>query len=61
MDTRKFIAGHVELDPMEFLENVQEVVEVFNSDLFHSKVIHDEAELNGTPFVVPEARVDSTS
>jgi hypothetical protein len=56
MDTRKFIAGHVELDPMEFLENVQEVVEVFNSDVFHSKVIHDQAELDGTPFVAPEAR-----
>ncbi len=56
MDTRKFIPGHVELDSMEFLENVQEVVEVFNSDVFHSKVIHDEAELDETPFVAPEAR-----
>jgi len=56
MDTRKFIAGHVELDPMEFLENVQEVVEVFHSNVFHSKVIHDEAELDRTPFVAPEAR-----
>ena len=56
MDTRKFFAGHVELDPMEFLENVQEVVEVFHSDVFHSKVIHDEAELDRTPFVAPEAR-----
>ncbi len=56
MDTRKFVAGHVELDSMEFLENVQEVVEVFNSDVFHSKVIHDEAELDRMPFVAPEAR-----
>ena len=56
MDTRKFVAGHVELDPMEFLENVQEVVEVFHSNVFHSKVIHDEAELDRTPFVAPEAR-----
>ena len=55
-DTRKFIAGHVELDPVEFLENVQEVVEVFDSDVFYTKVIHDEAELDGTPFVAPETR-----
>ncbi len=36
VDTRKFVAGHVELDPMEFLENIQEVVEVFHSEVFHS-------------------------
>ena len=29
---------------------------MFNSDVFHSKVIHDEAELDRTPFVAPEAR-----
>ena len=56
MDTCKFIAGHVELDPMEFLENVQEVVEVFDSDVFYAKVIYDEAELDRTPFVAPETR-----
>ena len=26
IDTRKLISVHVELDPMEFLENIQEVV-----------------------------------
>jgi hypothetical protein len=52
----KFISGHVALDPVEFLENVQEVVEVFNSNIFHTKVIYNEAELDGTPFVAPEAR-----
>jgi hypothetical protein len=41
---------------VEFLENVQEVVEVFDSNIFHTKVIYNEAELNGTPFVAPEAR-----
>ncbi len=56
MYTRKFISGHVALDPVEFLENVQEVVEVFDSNIFHTKVIYNEAELDGTPFVVPEAR-----
>jgi hypothetical protein len=55
-NTRKFINGHVELDPVKFLENVQEVVEVFDSDVFHTKVIYDEAELDGTPFVAPETR-----
>ncbi len=55
-NTRKFISGHVALDPVEFLEtNVQEVVEVFDSHTFHAKVIYNEAELDGTPFVAPEA------
>jgi len=44
------------LDPVEFLENVQEVIEVFASNVFDTKVIHDEAELDGTPFVAPETR-----
>jgi hypothetical protein len=56
IDTRKLISVHVELDPMEFLENVQEVVEVFDSNVFYTEVIYDEAELDGTPFVAPEAR-----
>ena len=55
-NTRKFITGHVELDPVKFFENVQEVVEVFDSDVFYTKVIDDEAELDGTPFVAPETR-----
>jgi len=32
------------------------VVKVFNSNIFYTKVIHYEAELDGTPFVAPEAR-----
>jgi len=40
---------------MEFLENVKEVVEVFDSNIFYIKVINNEAELDGVPFVVPEA------
>jgi hypothetical protein len=41
------------LDPVEFLENVQEVVEVFDSNVFYTKIIYDEAELDGMPFVAP--------
>jgi hypothetical protein len=29
VNTRKFVAGHVELDPMELLDNIAEIVEVF--------------------------------
>jgi hypothetical protein len=32
------------------------VVEVFDSYVFYTKIIHDEAELDGTPFVAPETR-----
>jgi hypothetical protein len=53
IDTHKLITGHVELDPVELLENLQEVVEVFDSDVFYTKVIYNEAELDGTPFVAP--------
>jgi len=41
---------------MKFLENIKEVIEVFCSNIFYSKVINNEAELDGTPFVAPEAR-----
>jgi hypothetical protein len=39
-----------------FLENIKEVVEVWDSNIFYPKVINNEAELDGTPFVAPEAR-----
>ncbi len=29
---------------------------MFDSNIFYAKVINDEAELEGTPFVAPEAR-----
>jgi hypothetical protein len=29
VNTHKFVAGHVELDPMELLENITEMVKVF--------------------------------
>ena len=34
----------------------QEVVEVFDSNIFHTKVIYNEAKLDGPPFEAPEAR-----
>ncbi len=56
INTHKLISGHVELDPVEFFENVQEVVEVFDSNIFYTKVVYNEAELDGMLFVAPEAR-----
>ena len=41
---------------MEFLEKIKEVVEVFDSNIFYPKVIYDEAQLDGTPFVVLETQ-----
>jgi hypothetical protein len=41
---------------MEFLEDTKEVVEVFKAHVFNTKVVHDEAELDGFPFVVPETK-----
>ena len=56
INTHKFISSHVELDPTEFLEKIKEMVEVFDSNILDPKVIYDEAELDGVPFVAPEAR-----
>jgi hypothetical protein len=56
VDTCELIFCHVNLDPVEFLENVQEVVEVFKSNILYTKVIYDETQLDEMPFVAPEAR-----
>ena len=56
IDARKLVYGHVTLDPVKFLENIKEVVEVFDSNIFYHKVINNETELNGTPFMAPETR-----
>jgi hypothetical protein len=53
-DACKFVASHVEVHTMEFLEELQEVVEMVNANVFYTKVIHNEAELKRTPFVAPE-------
>jgi hypothetical protein len=56
VNTSKLISGHVDLYPVKFLENIKEVVEVFDSNLINTKVINNETELDVTPFVVPETR-----
>jgi hypothetical protein len=50
----KFIAGHVVLHAPEFLEDTEEVVEVFKAYVFNTKVIYEKAELDGSPFMAPE-------
>jgi hypothetical protein len=55
INTRKFVSGHVELDPMKLLENIEEMVEVLYPNILHPKVINYETELDRTPFVVPKA------
>jgi hypothetical protein len=55
VNTRKFVTGHVEVDPMELLENIAEMVEAFYPNILHPKIINYETELDGTPFVAPEA------
>ncbi len=55
-DACQFVTSHVELHTMELLEELQEVVEILNANIFDTKVIHNKAELKWTPFVVPETR-----
>ncbi len=55
VNTCKFVAGHVELDHMEVLENIAEMIEVFYHNILNPKVINYETELDGMPFVMPEA------
>jgi hypothetical protein len=52
--TRKFVVGHVELDPVKLLENIAEMVEVFKPNILHPNIIKDETDLDGTPYVAPE-------
>jgi hypothetical protein len=40
---------------VELLENITEIVEVFEPNILHHKVINNETELDGTPPMVPEA------
>ncbi len=55
VNTRKLVASHVELDPMELLEDIAEMIEVFYHNILYPKVINNETELDGMPFVVPKA------
>jgi hypothetical protein len=56
VNTHKFSTSHVELDAVELLKNIVEMVEVFEPNILHPKVINNETELDRTPFVAPEAR-----
>jgi hypothetical protein len=53
VNASKFVTSHVVLHSMKFFEEVKEMVEVFNTHVFHTKVIDDETELDGPPFVAP--------
>jgi hypothetical protein len=55
VNTCKLVTSHVELDPMEHLENIAKMVEVFYPNILHPKLINYETELDGMPFVAPEA------
>ena len=56
VNASQFVTSQIELDAMKFLEKVHEVVEVLDADVFDTKVVDNETELEGTPFVAPEAR-----
>ena len=49
-----FIACHVVLHAMEFLEDIEEVGKVFYAHIFYAKVVDNETELDGSLFVAPE-------
>ncbi len=51
---RQFIPRHVDLHTVVLLEKIQEMVEVFKSNIFDAKIVNDEAELDETPFVAPK-------
>ena len=41
---------------MELLENIKEMIEIFDSNIFDPKVVNTETELDGSPFVAREIR-----
>ena len=43
---------------MVTFENIYQVQCVFFPNVFHPKIIHDKDELDGSPFVLPQARSD---
>ncbi len=52
----QFIPRHVDLQTVVLLEKIQEMVEVLESDTFDTKIINNQAELKGMPFVGLESR-----
>jgi hypothetical protein len=61
VNTHKFVAGHVKLDPMELLENIAELVKVFYPNILHPKVINYETEWMGRHLWHQRPGVDSAS
>jgi hypothetical protein len=55
VNTLIFVASHDELDPVELLENIAEMVKVFKPNILYPKIVNNETELDGTPFMAPEA------
>ncbi len=40
IDSCKFVPCHIALHTMEFLDKIKEIIEMFNSNIFDSKVIN---------------------
>ena len=55
VDPSKFVPCHVALNSVVFFEDIQQVVEVFQANIFHTKVVYKEAKLNWPPFVTPQS------
>jgi hypothetical protein len=60
-DAQEFVAGHVELYPMLLFEKIKEKIEVLDPHVFHTKIINDEAELDGMPFMTTKSWVETYS
>ena len=53
VDPGELVPCHVALYSLVLFEEIQQVVEVFQANIFHTKVIHKEAKLDRPPFVTP--------
>ena len=56
VDARNFVAHHVGLDLVVFIQEHEEMVEMFYADVLNAKVINNEAKLDRTPLVLPKSR-----
>ncbi len=56
VDSGKLIPCHVALYSVVLLEEIQQVVEMFNANVFDTKVVHKEAKLDRPTFVTPQSR-----
>ena len=51
----KFVSGHVTLHTVQFFKELQQKVEMFNANVFDTKIIHNEAKLELMPFMAPKS------